>query len=940
MHFLLLPAILWSPLEQYSDVITRECPKCKDEGVNSVLYATGWTDGSSTEQPRLIHCVNSNVILISRIYSCPNQHRVLGHNPDIVCQFKALNMQSCVPFHLWHISGFTNALIDYIESLCQSGIPLQQIEKLLISNRASLFYSLKEKYLQVCSAKTVSHNLEFPSFNDETVTFWKRSPTRHSIQTCFLYNFWLRESTYSHLMSQTTLPTGCLWLSCDHTFKSVSNIGSVRPADQHWVKQYPGLFCVLNADGEVLSWKLTKRLSFEHIEDVLLALQQRFIKQGKQLEEFYIDNCCSFRNKLQKVFGTQLSVFLDIFHAVQRISKKIPKRHPYYHECLRSLQMVFRDPSDQGRSRTKITPPAHILRQQMCSFQDTWHDVAYNGKLVLPPAAIQEIRNILVHIDRGCLSGILPGRGTNRNERLHKDINSHMTNSRYGVELAYGLITATLFQHNENIRAKKESRCALPIVAYTKHVANNEDTETFGLATKSTDPKSTPPVHQPLQTVLSTSQVEMGNLKYHELQEVLHSMDVYSSVLQTSQEGFIDVSPEDAFTILMQAISAYYVSNTLSKMATTADFSNTNAFFVSFLSMTQGLTKGEDVKTDNEQIENHVASWNLELVPIPGDGNCLFTSIAFVLIQRMQSGDRDIQGRMLALGIPQSSLYDINYLQKLLRVKMVEEWDTNPDQYQGYITEDLSTVSHQFLQSGQFSGDVGDLMLLTIANVLSIPVTVFTSVQNLPLLCVMPTSDLVISPQPLFVAYTQNGPGHYDAVIPKPERKISAQKMLKCNCGRKPNTKGDVCTSIRCKCFRDKSECTDLCRCKSCKNIYGARPPPSTTRRRKSYDEQRQPLRGRTTDTFLKSKGEDNNAGHLTLLENLLFKSIVIYFILNGLHISPSSVFAVYTDIYCICQLCHCVKFPLFKRSEDCVQHFLLQILYTIDLLQSLLKLS
>ena len=68
MHFLLLPAILWSPLEQYSDVITRECPKCKDEGVNSVLYATGWTDGSSTEQPRLIHCVNSNVILISRIY--------------------------------------------------------------------------------------------------------------------------------------------------------------------------------------------------------------------------------------------------------------------------------------------------------------------------------------------------------------------------------------------------------------------------------------------------------------------------------------------------------------------------------------------------------------------------------------------------------------------------------------------------------------------------------------------------------------------------------------------------------------------------------------------------------------------------------------------------------------------------------------------------------
>ena len=73
---------------------------------------------------------------------------------------------------------------------------------------------------------------------------------------------------------------------------------------------------------------------------------------------------------------------------------------------------------------------------------------------IIPLAAIKEILCLLVHTDQGCLSGILPGRGTNRNERLHKDMNSHMKNNRYGVELAY-YATSTLFtmkKSGQNLR--------------------------------------------------------------------------------------------------------------------------------------------------------------------------------------------------------------------------------------------------------------------------------------------------------------------------------------------------------------------------------------------------------------------------------------------------------------------------------------------------------
>ena len=82
------------------------------------------------------------------------------------------------------------------------------------------------------------------------------------------------------------------------------------------------------------------------------------------------------------------------------------------------------------------------MEYTVCDFKRTWEGVSYNDEYVLPLVAINEIRCLLIHIDRGCLSGIKPGCGTNRNERLHKDLNSHLTQNRYGVEFAYALITS------------------------------------------------------------------------------------------------------------------------------------------------------------------------------------------------------------------------------------------------------------------------------------------------------------------------------------------------------------------------------------------------------------------------------------------------------------------------------------------------------------------
>ena len=119
MYYLMLPVIVWSPTEQYSGLISSKCPKCEMDGVHSQLYPIAWTDGRCNDnRPRLLHCINTNVILVSRIYRCSNQHRVLGHHPDIIHRFTRHNLQSLLPFRLWHITGFTVILADYIDHMC------------------------------------------------------------------------------------------------------------------------------------------------------------------------------------------------------------------------------------------------------------------------------------------------------------------------------------------------------------------------------------------------------------------------------------------------------------------------------------------------------------------------------------------------------------------------------------------------------------------------------------------------------------------------------------------------------------------------------------------------------------------------------------------------------------------------------------------------------
>ena len=316
-------------------------------------------------------------------------------------------------------------------------------------------------------------------------------------------------------------------------------------------------------------------------------------------------------------------------------------------------------------------------------------------------------------------------------------------------------------------------------------------------------------------------------------------------------------------------------------------------------------------------------------------------SIAFALIQQIEGGDAHVKAHLLSLGVPEMQLRDERFLSKFLRKRMVMEWHNNIDFYQGFITNDLTTEAQLFLEDGHFSSDAGDLTVLTLANILLMPVTIFTSINNMPVLCILPTSGPIITSQPIFLAYNQSGRGHYDSAIPSPApTKLSKSKPTKCTCGRKPNYKVQPCTTLKCKCYRSKVKCSSACVCKACANVFGVRPLPSTSRRRNLYDNQRQPLKGRSSNDFLTNINEAQNDGNFSLLEALVLKIIITFFILQGLEVSTDNVFQAFMMVQCLCNCCSSVEFPLLKRNIKKIEKYLSRLLLATELLKQLVKFS
>ena len=125
-----------------------------------------------------------------------------------------------------------------------------------------------------------------------------------------------------------------------------------------------------------MAWQLTKGTASENVKDLLNNLKHRFDRQRKDVKLCVTDNCCSWRGKIQQDFGSEMEVKLDLFHAVERVVRCIPKRHPFAYCCCQAFRLVVQDPSDSGESHVLPTPSKDVILENIAKFLNTWKDIS------------------------------------------------------------------------------------------------------------------------------------------------------------------------------------------------------------------------------------------------------------------------------------------------------------------------------------------------------------------------------------------------------------------------------------------------------------------------------------------------------------------------------------------------------------------------------------
>ena len=411
--------------------------------------------------------------------------------------------------------------------------------------------------------------------------------------------------------------------------------------------------------------------------------------------------------------------------------------------------------------------------------------------------------------------------------------------------------------------------------------------------------------------------------------------------LDSETSGSVDIAT--AKTILLQVLLWMKVHSQLTSSTKSATVSIRSFPFLQQNTENIFMLLGSpsihyDLAEHHKRLDNTLAAWNMKRVPVDGDGDCIFHSIAHGL-QQLATAD-NAQALTILRTASSSSTSATEHLVPHLRQLMVSEWmGPNSDEYQSFLASaQLLAEAPRFLQHGVHCGELGDLVITAMANALKIPIVVFTSAANFPLTTVMPTYNMAATSEPIYVALTQCGGGHFDAVLPYcgiPSDNESTgdgnDTRMFCTCGRKKYAKSKACTSTehgyktRCPCHKASRPCTHLCKCKHCRNELGKTPKPDTgtpkaKRMRAHYSNQQHGLKGKKGVDFMFEVGESTKTGPWSDFEFLLTTAILMRNEFEDVSDTNTQCVSAHTEAIKAVAEALCLKLPLPSRSKEELQ--------------------
>ena len=457
-----------------------------------------------------------------------------------------------------------------------------------------------------------------------------------------------------------------------------------------------------------MGWQFTKTTSLDEVKELFLNIRNRIT----DLENLVImaDNCCSVKRKLSEMFGPNVAVKLDLFHAVQRLTKKLPKKHPMIRLCTDDFRLIFRTATDLGHKCMDSTADSKTILDNMDRFLTKWKECELDGWKLIKEADL-----LTVHIiNKGCLSNLPKSAGTNRNERLHRHLRPHFSHTRLGLPMALSIMTILLHQYNSRLQGKITGAVERPIQYEDMGISEFQ----FGIANKDVQ-----------QSLWGSSKCKC-DLNYGDIISTLEDYNSQAVQLNSCVAEIITI--EDLMKILQKSL---HLSTLVKTIASKSASSLLRYQFFPFMSSVSTLFFGtiNPGATSSLRLNDLIESWKMKRHQVKSDGNCRFLSVAI--------GLHDVHTNITSLNsvLPEFNFDCINTLCQQLRLAAVTEWKENKDLYFAYMTgEDIDSEADLFKQDGFFSSTLSDSALTALANAISMQFIVFTAQESYPVVHIPP----------------------------------------------------------------------------------------------------------------------------------------------------------------------------------------------------------
>lgn len=541
--------------------------------------------------------------------------------------------------------------------------------------------------------------------------------------------------------------------------------------------------------------------------------------------------------------------------------------------------------------------------------------------------------------------GIAPGRGTNRNEALHRWLNTLFSASKISVPLAYALLMMSFDLINNKEDSDKDI-AEKEIVSITRRRLTDKGNinmsssleidamkDVFGIGVHLTNlAESEDVTDQPIAQFDSIKQTFGDGLHFATQGE---SED-------NSEQPLLELDHDKCVQILTKAKNILTAFTQLEKISNTARLFGRQFLFMStainlfYNEQFGGCDK--HFEEHDKKLENILSSWCMRRERVTPDGNCFFRAVARNLLRMREDGEltEEAIGHLDEIGIGPDIDCE-NEVTTKLRYLIVEEWQgCRKSEYQRFLTKDNFDIeTEKFKVSGYFSGELGNLMILAMSNLLKFPIVVFSSLENYPLVPVFPENQLS-NVRPLYMSYNSAGCGHYDFVLKTEEvkdvemhelKRKERESVVSCSCG--VNRKGEIAKNVcnnspgsygsRCKCFRSNVECNDMCRCKGCCNPHGERKSKDKTntcspRKRQRFNYQKTKIL--KSDEFLENKNEKPRQSSMTQAEYFVLEEVIGHLLKTHQQTDPSHILKAYNHIQSLCTAKDDMKCLALRKKE------------------------